>query len=67
MYPARWFPVNDYTVDRFTSEITVTVPDGFRVIGNGLDQRSMQGSKAVYKITQNRDGFPGSVDRKSVV
>ena len=19
MYPARWFPVNDYTIDRFTS------------------------------------------------
>ena len=61
MYPARWFPVNDYTVDRFTSEITLTVPDGYRAIGNGLDMRAVQGGKAVYTLTQNRASFPGSV------
>ncbi len=27
MYPARWFPVNDYTTDRFSSDLKVTVPD----------------------------------------
>ncbi len=29
MYPARWFPVNDYTTDRFSSDITITVPVGY--------------------------------------
>src|SRR6476660_2496797 len=35
MYPARWFPVNDYTVDRFASDFKVTVPDGYRVVASG--------------------------------
>src|ERR1019366_9083919 len=35
MYPARWFPVNDYTADRFASDFRVTVPDGFRVVASG--------------------------------
>ena len=39
MYPARWFPVNDYTIDRFASDIKVTVPEGYRVVapGSGTD------------------------------
>ena len=28
MYPARWFPVNGYTTDRFGANLHVTVPDG---------------------------------------
>src|SRR5579862_8858474 len=35
MYPARWFPVNDYTADRFASDFRVTVPDGYRVVASG--------------------------------
>ena len=26
MYPARWFPVNGYTTDRFAAEMRITVP-----------------------------------------
>jgi aminopeptidase N len=33
MYPARWFPFHDYAADRATSEITVTVPQGYAVAG----------------------------------
>ena len=40
LYPARWFPVNDYTVDRFTSEITVTVNSN----ASGTSARSFAGS-----------------------
>ena len=39
MYPARWFPVNDYTTDRFASDMKVTVPDGLHawwLAGNGV-------------------------------
>jgi len=46
MYPSRWFPVSDYTVDRFSANMKITVPDGYRVIGGGID---------------NREGFPGSI------
>lgn len=35
MYPARWFPVNEYTVDRYTAQMDVTVPTGYRVLGAG--------------------------------
>jgi len=37
MYPGRWFPVNDYTTDRFTTDLRVTVPSGFKVIASGLE------------------------------
>src|ERR1700690_3393133 len=46
MYPARWFPVNNYTVDRFASDFKVTVPDGYRVVasGNGVPGGSADAS-----------------------
>ncbi|MBT9330484.1 M1 family aminopeptidase [Paracidobacterium acidisoli] len=34
-YAGRWFPMTGYTTDRFTAEIHVTVPAGYRVIGSG--------------------------------
>ena len=38
MYPARWFPVNDYTTDRFASDLKVTVPSGLSsVLASGID------------------------------
>ncbi len=37
MYPARWFPVNDYTADRFSADVKVTVPEGYKVVGSGID------------------------------
>jgi aminopeptidase N len=33
MYAARWFPFHEYAADRATSDITVTVPDGYTVAG----------------------------------
>ncbi|HUZ04982.1 MAG TPA: hypothetical protein VMU62_06475, partial [Acidobacteriaceae bacterium] len=35
LYAARWFPTVGYMTDRFTSEIHVHVPRGYRVIGSG--------------------------------
>ncbi|MEK7753041.1 MAG: M1 family aminopeptidase, partial [Acidobacteriota bacterium] len=50
MYPARWFPVNDYTVDRYTADINVMAPDGFKVLGGGqFAQPSFPGSIAVVQ------------------
>ena len=51
LYPARWFPVSGYTADRFTSEINVTVPDGYTVIGGGKTARpGFAGNIAVSKV-----------------
>ncbi|MCX6587129.1 MAG: M1 family aminopeptidase [Acidobacteria bacterium] len=37
LYPARWFPVNEYTADRYTAELAVTVPEGFTVVTGGIE------------------------------
>jgi tetratricopeptide (TPR) repeat protein len=57
MYPARWFPINDYTADRYTADINVSVPDGFKVLGGGqFTQPSFPGSIAVVQDQPVRFG-----------
>ncbi len=61
MYPARWFPVNDYSTDRFSSDLKVTVPKGYRVVASGIDssEKAPDGQTATrFKYTQA--SFPGS-------
>src|ERR1700676_2142648 len=49
MYPARWFPINDYTVDRYTADLHITVPSGFKVIASGLEgSKPAAAGKATY-------------------
>ena len=62
MYPARWFPVNEYTVDRFNADIKVTVPKGYKVLGSGLNatKPAPDGMSAMrWKFTDV--SFPGSL------
>lgn len=62
MYPARWFPVNDYTTDRFTADFKVTVPTGYKVLGSGTEstESAPEGTTATrWKFTQA--SFPGSI------
>jgi tetratricopeptide (TPR) repeat protein len=61
MYPARWFPVNGYTTDRFAAEMHITVPMGYAVLGSGLDSHRVDGDKNVYDIKYTRASFPGSI------
>src|SRR5271163_1789076 len=35
LYAGRWFPMVGYLTDRFTAEIHVTIPEGYRVVGSG--------------------------------
>lgn len=37
LYAGRWFPVSGYGTDRFTSTITITVPNGYTVVGSGKE------------------------------
>ena len=37
LYAGRWFPVNGYGVNRFTSTISVTLPAHLRAIGSGVE------------------------------
>jgi aminopeptidase N len=62
MYPARWFPVNDYTVDRFSSDLKVTVPAGYKVIASGLDSTEpAPDGHAAYRFQFSQASFPGSM------
>ncbi len=62
MYPARWFPVNGYTTDRYTYEMNVTVPAGSRVIASGIEKDAPAGAdKVTYSFTSLRAAFPGSI------
>jgi len=61
MYPARWFPVNDYTADRFTTDLRVTVPSGYKVIANGLETADLAADgKTAVRFQTATPSFPGS-------
>ena len=57
LYPSRWFPVNNYSSDRFSSKISITVPDGFTAIGSGIGSKVGQ----VFTFESNKPSFPGSI------
>ncbi len=62
MYPARWFPVTDYTVDRFSADLRISVPDGYRVLASGLEAPvTNNGGKLTYVFSYKQQGFPGSI------
>ena len=60
MYPARWFPVNDYTVDRFSSDMKITVPQGYRVVAAGLDSNEQApAGMSATRFKFDQASFPG--------
>ena len=61
MYPARWFPVNDYTTDRFAADLRITVPSGYRVVASGQERSDRAGDKVRYAFSFTRPSFPGSI------
>ena len=70
LYAARWFPVNGFGVNRFTSTISVTVPTHMIVIGSGRSTvgappLKKAGASAVpgktYTFTWDKPSFPGTI------
>src|SRR5437868_10223255 len=61
MYPARWFPVNGYTTSRFSAEMNITVPSGYKVLASGIEASQPQGGKVVSNFKFDRPSFPGSI------
>jgi Peptidase family M1 domain len=62
MYPARWFPVSGYSVDRFTSNLHITVPSGYQVIASGSGSSQPAGSgKTAFSFQYTKPSFPGSI------
>ncbi len=62
MYPARWFPVSGYSVDRFTANLNITVPNGYKVVASGLSNSQAAGAgKTAFSFQFNKPSFPGSI------
>src|SRR6202789_545269 len=62
MYPARWFPVSGYSVDRFTSDLHITVPSGYQVIASGLQKsQPAAAGKTTFSFQFSKPSFPGSI------
>jgi aminopeptidase N len=63
LYAGRWFPMTGYMTDRFTAEIHVQIPSGYRVIGSGLTTlpKSAGGGMQEYDFNWTRPSFPGTI------
>src|ERR1700722_18473109 len=62
LYASRWFPMVGYLTDRFTAEIHVTMPAGYRGVGSGStgSPRSASGGME-YTFNWTKPSFPGTI------
>jgi tetratricopeptide (TPR) repeat protein len=58
MYAARWFPFHDYAADEATSDITISLPSGFQVIGYSDAAVAAAGGK--YHFVNSKPALPGN-------
>jgi aminopeptidase N len=62
LYAARWFPMVGYLTDRFTAEIHLQMPTGYRVVGSGNTGSPKQVSGGTeYTFSWTRPSFPGTI------
>jgi aminopeptidase N len=62
LYAGRWFPMTGYLTDRFTAEIHVKAPAGYRVIGSGSTGKPKEtGSEQEWDFKWDKPGFPGTI------
>ncbi len=58
MYAARWFPFHNYAADQATSDITISVPGGFQVVGSSDAPATGSGGK--YRFVQSKPALVGN-------
>ncbi len=62
LYPARWFPVSGYTVNRFTADLRITTPAEYRVIASGdAKTDSAKNGGTMFSFHYDKASFPGSI------
>jgi aminopeptidase N len=63
LYAGRWFPMTGYMTDRFTAEIHVKAPAGYRVIGSGSSGKpaTAAGGEEEWNFKWDKPGFPGTI------
>jgi tetratricopeptide (TPR) repeat protein len=62
LYPARWFPVSGYAVNRFSADLHITAPAEYHVVASG-DAKTSPGKDGatVSSFHYEKAGFPGSI------
>ena len=58
MYAARWFPFHNYAADQATSDISITIPGGYNVVGYSDSPVSQIGGK--YRFIRTQPGLVGN-------
>jgi tetratricopeptide (TPR) repeat protein len=61
LYAGRWFPMTGYLTDRFTADIHIKIPSGYRVIGSGPTTSSPAAGAEEYNFHWAKPGFPGTI------
>ena len=62
LYPARWFPVVGYGINRTTAEMRFLVPPGYTVVSGGRAETPVfVGDKVQHTFVFARPTFPGSI------
>jgi hypothetical protein len=63
LYAGRWFPVSGYGLNRYASDIEVTVPAGYKVVGSGPagPARTLTGGRTQYAFSWKAESFPGTI------
>jgi aminopeptidase N len=62
LYPARWFPIYDYTIDRYSADVRITVPTGNKVLSSGEESSDRaSGDKTIFTFKYKHPSFPGSL------
>lgn len=62
LYPSRWFPVSDYTIDRYQADLNITAPAEFTVLGSGDVKTSPAASgQTLSAFHYDQSSFPGSL------
>ena len=62
LYPARWFPVSAYSVNRFSATMNITVPSDETVIASGrAGAPARQTGQVTYSYNFEKSSFPGTV------
>lgn len=58
MYAARWFPFHDYASDRARSDISISLPEKFQVVG--YSNPPMLGTGGKFRFINNKDSLTGN-------
>ncbi|MBA4184476.1 MAG: hypothetical protein H0X49_10770, partial [Acidobacteria bacterium] len=58
MYAARWFPFHDYAADQATSDVSISLPAGFQIVG--FSDAAVTNAGGKYRFVQSKPALIGN-------